>query len=97
MVPAVEDLLQRLSDAVPATSDAEGSGFKVTAPLHFPDGIGKGQVVATLFRWREAVRLDVEIVHKCPPGHSDSPVSARQKWLFVPVHAASVAQQRGRD
>jgi hypothetical protein len=95
LVPAVEDLLQRLSDAVPATSDAEGSGFKVTAPLHFPDGIGKGQVVATLFRWREAVRLDVEIVHNRALAKPDG--SASDRHCFLNDFTASTRLETGSE
>lgn len=81
LVPAVEDLLQRLTDAVPEKSEAEGSGFKITAPLSFPDGIGKGQVVASLFRWREAVRLDIEIVHNRAFTKPDGTASDRPCFL----------------
>ena len=63
LVPAVTDLLQRITGAAPAVTEGEGSDVELSAPLRFPDGIGKGQVVASLFRWRNAVRLDVEIVH----------------------------------
>jgi hypothetical protein len=63
LVPAVEDLLQRLTGVASTVSEAEGSGINVVSPLRFPDGIGKGQVVVSLFRWREAVRIDVVIEH----------------------------------
>ena len=63
LVPAVEDLLQRITGAASAHTDGEGTDLEVSAPLRFPDGIGQGQVVASLFRWRDTVRLDIEIVH----------------------------------
>jgi hypothetical protein len=63
MVPTVEDLLQRITGAAPATTEREGFDLEIAAPLRFPDGIGQGQVLASLFRWRDTVRLDIEIVH----------------------------------
>ena len=63
LVPAVEDLLQRITGAASASSGGEGTDLEISAPLRFPDGIGHGRVVASLFRWRDTVRLDIEIVH----------------------------------
>ncbi|MFC1640319.1 hypothetical protein ACFL3B_06115 [Gemmatimonadota bacterium] len=63
LVPAVEDLLQRITGAASASTEGEGTDLEVAAPLRFPDGIGVGQVVASLFRWRDTVRLDIKIEH----------------------------------
>ena len=63
LVPAVEDLLQRITGAAPASTEGDGTDQEIAAPLRFPDGIGQGQVLASLFRWRDTVRLDIEIVH----------------------------------
>jgi hypothetical protein len=63
LAPAVEDLLQRAGPAEQIRSDAGEGGIKYAMPVHFPDGIGQGQLVARLFRYREAVRLDVELEH----------------------------------
>ena len=63
LVPAVEDLLQRITGAAPASTEGDGTDLEIAAPLRFPDGIGQGQVLASLFRWRDTVRLDIEIVH----------------------------------
>ena len=95
LVPVVEDLLQRLSDAAPVTSETEGSGARLTVPLRFPDGIGQGQVVASLFRWREAARLDIEIVHNRtftrPDGH------ASDRGCFMNDFAASIKLPMGTN
>ena len=93
LLPFVEDLLERLTDAVPETSEAEGSGFKVCAPLRFPDGIGKGQVVASLFRWREKVRVDIEIVHNRAFTKPDGTASDRR--LFLNDYTASIKLETG--
>jgi hypothetical protein len=63
LIPAVEDLLQRITGAAPASTEGDGTDLVIAAPLRFPDGIGQGQVLASLFRWRDTVRLDIEIVH----------------------------------
>ena len=63
LVPVVENLLQRISDSTVFASDTASNEVKLVAPLVFPDGIGQGQVEAHLFRWREEVRLDIEIAH----------------------------------
>ena len=63
LAPHVEDLLQRITGAAPARTEGDGTGLEIAAPLRFPDGIGQGQVLASLFRWRHTVRLDLEIVH----------------------------------
>jgi len=82
LVSVVEDLLQRLSDAAPiSTGETEGSGARLTVPLRFPDGIGQGQVVASLFRWRAAVRLDIEIVHNRTFTRPDGGASDRRCFL----------------
>jgi hypothetical protein len=81
LVSVVEDLLQRLSDAAPIGTETEGSGARLTVPLRFPDGIGQGQVVASLFRWREAVRLDIDIVHNRTFTRPDGGASDRRCFL----------------
>jgi hypothetical protein len=63
LVPAVEDLLQRITGAAPDAIEGEETGLVRAAPLRFPDGIGHGKVVASLFRWRDTVRLDITVEH----------------------------------
>ncbi len=63
LAPAVEDLLQRITGAAPVDTEGDGTDLAFAAPLRFPDGIGQGQLMASLFRWRDTVRLDIEIVH----------------------------------
>jgi hypothetical protein len=88
LAPVVEHLLQRLSDVAQVTSETEGSGVRLTVPLRFPDGIGQGQVVASLFRWREAVRLDIEIVHNRTFTKPDGSASSRR--MFLNDYTASI-------
>ena len=62
IVPAVEDLLRRVTNQQP-TARSEDSTVELVAPLAFPDRIGWGKVVADVFRYREAVRIDLKIDH----------------------------------
>jgi len=88
LVPDVEDLLQRITGAAPVKTEGDGTDIEIAAPLRFPDGIGQGQVLASLFRWRDTVRLDVKIVHnrmfKTPRG------KASDRRCFLNDYQASV-------
>ncbi len=95
LVPAVEGLLQRLTDAVPTVGELEGPGVRVTAPLRFPDGIGKGEVVASLFRWRESVRLDIELAHNRAFTKPDGKASERR--CFLNDYEASITVSAGTE
>jgi hypothetical protein len=63
LASAVEELLQRITKIEPTVSNLDGSGMKLTSPLMFPDGIGKGEVIAELFPYRHEFRLDIHIDH----------------------------------
>ena len=63
LLPAVESLMQALAPNEGVACESEDNGHAFTVPLRFPDGIGTGTVVAKLFRYRERVRLDIEIAH----------------------------------
>jgi len=95
LVPGVEDLLQRISGAAPVNTEGDGSDTIIAAPLRFPDGIGQGQVVASLFRWRDTVRLDIEIVHNrmfaTPRG------SASDRRCYLNDYRASTTLQAGAE
>lgn len=95
LVPAVEDLLQRLTDSASVLSEVEETEVKVTAPLQFPDGIGHGQIVARLFKWREEVRIDIEIVHDRAFTRPDGTASDRK--CFLNDYEASISLSAGTD
>lgn len=63
LVPAVEELLERIVPESVLTCLEEVAGYRFTAGLTFPDGVGQGVVVARLFRYRDGVRLDLELQH----------------------------------
>lgn len=63
LVPAVTDLVRRVTGAEPRATRASASHARVTADITFPDGIGCGSVVVGVFRYRGAVRMDLVIEH----------------------------------
>ena len=63
LLPAVDDLLQQMVPEGVVTTADEIAGYRLTSDLSFPDGVGRGRVVARLFRYREGVRLDLELQH----------------------------------
>ena len=81
LVPAVEDLLQRVVGTEPTVTEVEPSGVVLTSPLTFPDGIGRGHLAAKLFRYREAVRLDVVVEHNRVFARPDGTPSDRRCFL----------------
>ena len=81
LVPAVSALLQRMASRDTVASDFDEAGYRFSVPLHFPDAIGRGQVVARLFRYRDSVRLDVEIVHNRVFARSSGAPSDRRCYM----------------
>ncbi len=63
LIPAVTDLVRRLTGAEPRTQRVGASHARLSADLSFPDGIGRGTIVAGVFRYRGAVRVDLAIDH----------------------------------
>jgi len=63
LVPAVTDLVRRVTGVTPRLTRVSGVHARVAAEIHFPDGIGRGAVVAALFRYRGDIRVDLTIEH----------------------------------
>ena len=91
----VEAMLQPIAPDQAVSRESEEGGCRFAIPLRFPDGIGNGVVVARLFRYRDSVRLDVEIVHDRMLARPDGTPSDRRCYLndFV----ASVALDAGTE
>jgi hypothetical protein len=81
LLPAVEDLLERISNSGIVMIEGHESEVRVLAPLRFPDGIGRGEVVARLFRWRNTVRLDMHVEHNRVLARRDGTSSGRRCFL----------------
>lgn len=63
LLPAITDLVRRVTTSVPRTMRVTPGHARVAAELHFPDAIGRGAVVVAAFRYRGATRVDLTIEH----------------------------------
>ena len=79
--PLVEALLQRLSPSEAITSELGDAGLRAEVPLEFPDGVGRGAVVAQLFRYHDTVRLDLVLEHNRRFVKPDGTASDRRCYL----------------
>ena len=93
--PAVESLMETLASNEVVACESEDDGFAFTTPLRFPDGIGTGTVVAKLFRYREHVRLDIEIAHDRVFARPNGTTSDRR--CFMNDFVASTSFETGTD
>lgn len=91
--PLVEALLQRLSPGDTVTNEPNDAGIRAEAPLRFPDGVGRGSVVAELFRYHDTVRLDILVEHNRRFVRPDGAPSDRRCYLND--FQASVTLARG--
>lgn len=95
MLPQVEDLVQSLSPDEIVTSEAEEFGYRASVPFRFSDGIGRAEIVARLFRYRDRVRLDLNIAHNrvfALPGGG-----ASDRRCFMNDYMASVSLAAGSE
>jgi hypothetical protein len=95
LTPQVEAMLQPIAPDETVSRESDDAGSRFAVPLRFPDGIGSGIVVARMFRYRDSVRLDVEIVHDRMLARPDGTPSDRRCYMndFV----ASIALAPGTD
>lgn len=93
LLPVVEALLQRFSPDEIVTTEPEEFGYQVSVPFHFTDGIGDARVLAGLFRYRDGVRLDVEVQHNRHLARPDG--SASERRCFLNDYVASVTVSAG--
>ncbi|MDH3457692.1 MAG: hypothetical protein OER90_12715 [Gemmatimonadota bacterium] len=91
LAPAVAVLLQRIAPTEVVSTESGGTGYRFVLPLSFPDGIGHGTVVARLFRYRDSVRLDVEIVHNRRFAKADGSPSDRRCYMNDFVASSTIA------
>ncbi len=91
LAPAVAALLQRIAPTELVSTESDGLGHRFALPLSFPDGIGRGTVVARLFRYRDRVRLDVEILHNRRFAKADGSPSDRRCYMNDFVASTALA------
>ena len=95
LLPAVADLLERISHSDLVAIEGDGAEVRMIVPLRFPDGIGRGDVVAQLFRWRGRVRLDITVDHNRLFARPDG-TSLGQR-CFLNDYQASATVDAGSD
>ncbi|MBI4420657.1 MAG: hypothetical protein HY560_07510 [Gemmatimonadetes bacterium] len=81
LVPAVDHLLSRVTDSESSVVEFDRSSIRLHAAVTFPDEIGHGAVVAHLFRYRDDIRLDIEIEHNRMFARPDGSASDRACYL----------------
>jgi hypothetical protein len=90
LAPAVSALLERAAAGEPVASESDDTGHRFIAPLRFPDGIGRGTITCKLFRYRDTVRVDVELVHNRMFARNDGTPTDRRCYLNDFVASCSV-------
>jgi hypothetical protein len=83
-------MLQPISAEAVVIRESDEAGHRFAVPITFPDGIGHGHVVARLFRYRDTVRLDVEIAHNRMLARPGGGLSDRRCYLNDFVASASL-------
>lgn len=63
LVPAVTDLLRRVSGSEPIVRSGPSSDTRLSASVSFPDGVGRGEVMVSLFMYRGRPRIDIHLDH----------------------------------
>jgi hypothetical protein len=91
LVPGLDGLLSRVTGGESPVADYDRNSLRLVAILPFPDGIGKGEVVASLFHYRDEVRLDVEVEHNRMFARPDGSPSDRACYLNDFVASVNIA------
>lgn len=91
LVPALDDLVSRVTGSESTVAEFDRTRIRLTAPLTFPDEIGHGEVVASLFRYRNEIRLDIEIAHDRVFARPDGTPSDRSCYLNDFVASVTLA------
>jgi hypothetical protein len=91
LVPALDDLLSRVTGGESAVGEFDRTSLRLVAALPFPDGIGHGEVVASLFHYRDTIRLDIEIKHNRMFARPDGSASDRVCYLNDFVASTNIA------
>lgn len=91
LLPSVEALLRRIADDASVATEPDEGGYRSSVPVRFPDGVGRGFAVARLFRYRDTVRLDVELEHNRMLAKPDGTPSDRRCYLNDYVASATLA------
>jgi hypothetical protein len=81
LVPQVAALLGEVAPGSAVSPSRSGNAVTLEAPVRFPDGIGRGAVVARVFRYRTSVRVDIALSHNRKIALADGRPGARVCFL----------------
>jgi hypothetical protein len=81
LVPHVAALLAGVSHDRDVSTAREEGAYVLSAPIRFPDGIGRGTVVARVFRYRTSARVDITLVHNRVMAFADGRATNRACFL----------------
>lgn len=90
LAPEVAALLETLSPGEEARAHREDGAYVLSVSARFPDGIGRGAVVARVFRYRDVARVDLELVHNRMLADAAGAPTARPCFLNDFVASASL-------
>jgi hypothetical protein len=77
----VAQLLEHAVGGATPVSENDGHEQRFVVPLRFPDGVGRGAVLAKLFPYRDRLRLDIEVTHNRVFAGRDGLPSDRRCYL----------------
>lgn len=63
LAPRLAELVAEVSPDEDVVTTREDGTVVMTAPVRFPDGIGRGTVRGGVFRYRTGVRVDITVTH----------------------------------
>lgn len=81
LAPEVAALLESLSPGDETRAHREDGAYVLSIPVRFPDGVGRGVVVARVFRYRNVARVDLELVHNRVLADASGAATNRQCFL----------------
>jgi hypothetical protein len=87
LVSEATSLVRRVAAAEPMITEHERE-VRVSAPVDFADGVGRGEIIATLFPYRGRVRFDVTLEHDRVFARPDG--SATEKRCYLNDYVASI-------
>lgn len=87
LVGEATSLVRRAASAEPMVTEGERE-VRITAPVSFTDGVGRGEIKVVLFPYRGRIRLDLTLEHDRVFARPDG--SATSKHCYLNDYIASV-------
>lgn len=87
------ECLLTLATGLPVRQSQTGAEVRLTSPVSFPDGIGLGQLVAEVFWYRGAIRVDIRLEHNRVFASADGRAGLRPCYLNDFVASVTLAPE----